>query len=51
MRDYAEAGKHVGLRRKDVRLVSITGAENPGGPTERCTARPGLATILTTSKR
>jgi hypothetical protein len=31
MRDYAEAGKHVGLRRKDVRLVSITGAENPGG--------------------
>jgi hypothetical protein len=30
MRDLAETGKHAGLNR-DVKLVSITGAENPGG--------------------
>jgi hypothetical protein len=31
MQDLAEAGKHVELSRKGVQLVSITGAENPGG--------------------
>lgn len=34
MRDYAETGKHAGLGRGDVQLVSITGAENPGGTLE-----------------
>jgi hypothetical protein len=31
MRDYAEAGKHVGLDRSDARHFDITGSENPGG--------------------
>jgi len=35
MRDIAETGKHSGLdRRKDLELVRITGAENPGGTLE-----------------
>jgi hypothetical protein len=31
MRDHAETGKHVELGRQGVELISITGAENPGG--------------------
>jgi hypothetical protein len=31
MRDHAETGKHVELSRQGVELISITGAENPGG--------------------
>jgi|SRR5271166_1932439 len=31
MRDWAEAAKHPELHRGSVNLVSITGAENPGG--------------------
>jgi hypothetical protein len=34
LRDYVEAAKHTGLNRKGVRLVSLTGAENPGGIAE-----------------
>ncbi len=37
MRDHAETGKHTGLGRADVQLVSITGAENPGGISETAT--------------
>jgi hypothetical protein len=31
IRDHTETAKHVELGRKSVRLVSITGGENPGG--------------------
>jgi len=34
LRDYAEAGKHVGLDRTDVEFDGITGAESPGGTFE-----------------
>src|SRR5262245_66581235 len=36
LRDYVEAAKHTGLGRKNppVRLVSVTGGENPGGIAE-----------------
>jgi hypothetical protein len=36
LRDYVETGKHTGLSRKNppVRLVGLTGAENPGGVVE-----------------
>jgi hypothetical protein len=40
MRDYAETGKHSGLTRPSVQLVSITGFENPGGT---LTISPGLS--------
>ena len=33
-RDHTEAGKHVELGREGVQLISITGAENPGGVCE-----------------
>jgi hypothetical protein len=45
MQDYAEAGKHVGLGREGVQLVSITGAENPGGVLE---ITAPLGTLITT---
>jgi hypothetical protein len=31
LRDYVETAKHVGLTRESIRLVELTGAENPGG--------------------
>jgi len=34
LRDFVETAKHTGLRRKSVRLVGLTGAENPGGVLE-----------------
>jgi hypothetical protein len=45
LRDYVDTGKHFGLDRKSVRLVSLTGAENPGGVIENTGP---LGTLITT---
>jgi hypothetical protein len=37
LRDWVETAKHTGLGRQDVELVSITGAEWPGGVLETST--------------
>ena len=48
LRDFVETGKHTGLDRKSpaVRLVNLTGAENPGGVVEMTSPFGTLITPL-----
>jgi len=46
LRDFVETAKHTGLNRKSVRLVGLTGAENPGGVGEMTSPFGTLITPL-----